>query len=56
MFTKEALQYVLTQSKLCNPILCYEEYVKILHVLEQQPQPIAWNYVTFFKELFPNYT
>ena len=58
-FTEDALKYIIRKLIRCYPpsrSYYSSKYYQILKYLELQPTPHSWDYVAFFKEIFPEPT
>lgn len=53
-FTKEAFKHCITELSTCAP-LTRKTYFRILKRLQGQEKPLKWDYVTYFKSLYPQF-
>ncbi len=56
-FTEDALKFIMHKLIECYPPSSWnysDKYYEILNYLELQPTPFAWDYIAFFKKLFPH--
>ena len=53
-FTPDALKYIFDRIKISTRVY-NDVYNRILTVLEKQPRPLAWDYISYFKGLYPEH-
>lgn len=53
-FTKDALKYCLKELSKCSQIT-KETYLRVLKRLDSQERPLRWDYVSYFKDLHPEF-